>query len=182
VASNNQPQITSVTSESLQQQIRNLLPSQQGFGFDLMAQNVIVPIIDLTATAAGTTLPSYLQNAYTLTNATEYEAENATVNIVATPGFWQINASIYSNNNNSLTEGAIRVTDGITTKLIWGCSSPATGGAAHIALTNTFVVLLSSGETLQAYSETNQTNVRGSVRQIADTNGVLINPSGFNPQ
>lgn len=176
------PEITPITSEALQATIRRLLPSQRGFGDDLQAQNLIVPIIDLTPSAEGSSLPSYLQNAYTLDNATDYEAENATVSIVATPGFWQINASIYSNNNNSLTEGSIRVTDGTTTKLIWGCSSPATGGGAHISLTNTFVVLLSSGETLQAYSETNQTNVRGSVRQIADINGNLINPAGYTPQ
>ena len=62
MVNNNYPQITSVTSESLQAQIRALLPSQEGFGTDLMAQNVIVPVIDLTAAAEGSTVPQYLQN------------------------------------------------------------------------------------------------------------------------
>ena len=37
------PQITPITSEALQAKIRQLLPSQIGFGEDLQAQNVIVP-------------------------------------------------------------------------------------------------------------------------------------------
>ena len=65
-------QVTSVTSEALQTQIRNLLPSQQGFGEDLQASNVIVPIIDLTATAEGSALPLDLSSAATF-ESTEFE-------------------------------------------------------------------------------------------------------------
>jgi hypothetical protein len=57
------PEITSVTSEALQATIRRLLPSQQGFGDDLQATNLITPIIDLTPTAEGSVLPTYLQTA-----------------------------------------------------------------------------------------------------------------------
>ena len=46
-------EITSVTSEALQRKVRELLPSQRGFGEDLQAQNVIVPIVDLTRSAEG---------------------------------------------------------------------------------------------------------------------------------
>ena len=45
--------ISSVTSEALQLKLRQLLPSQQGFGTDLTASNTIVPVIDLTAAAEG---------------------------------------------------------------------------------------------------------------------------------
>ena len=50
-------QIINITSEALQATIRRLLPSQQGFGEDLQATNVVQPIIDLTPTAEGTVLP-----------------------------------------------------------------------------------------------------------------------------
>ena len=40
-----------VTSEALQSTVRRLLPSQQGFGSDLEATNLIQPVIDLTPTA-----------------------------------------------------------------------------------------------------------------------------------
>ena len=48
-------EIVPVVSEALEAQIRDLLPSQRGFGEDLQASNVITPIIDLTAAAEGTT-------------------------------------------------------------------------------------------------------------------------------
>jgi len=48
-----QPEIITVNSEELQTQIRDLLPSQNGFGSELQASNVITPIIDLTAAAEG---------------------------------------------------------------------------------------------------------------------------------
>ena len=43
-------QLINLTSEALQATIRRLLPSQQGFGEDLQATNVVTPIIDLTPT------------------------------------------------------------------------------------------------------------------------------------
>ena len=63
-------QITSVTSEALQALIRRLLPSQQGFGEDLQASNVIIPIVDLTSTAEGSALTSNLQTAINFGGAT----------------------------------------------------------------------------------------------------------------
>ena len=56
-------QITQITSEALQATIRRLLPSQQGFGEDLQASNVITPIIDLTPTAEGSSLSENLSTA-----------------------------------------------------------------------------------------------------------------------
>ena len=49
-------QLISITSEALQATIRRLLPSQQGFGEDLQASNVITPVIDVTPTAEGLSL------------------------------------------------------------------------------------------------------------------------------
>ena len=57
------PEIITVNSEQLQTTIRNLLPSQAGFGSELQASNVITPIIDLTASAEGSSTPEFLQRA-----------------------------------------------------------------------------------------------------------------------
>ena len=51
-------EITPITSEALQAVIRRLLPSQRGFGDDLQATNLITPIIDLTPTAEGSSIPT----------------------------------------------------------------------------------------------------------------------------
>ena len=77
MANNNYPQVISVTSESLQSQIRNLLPSQEGFGTDLMAQNVIVPVIDLTSAAEGSSVPEFLQRAQAFGSQTAHSVANA---------------------------------------------------------------------------------------------------------
>ena len=71
-------QITSVTSEALQATIRRLLPSQQGFGEDLQASNVIFPIIDLTPTAEGSVLGTNLQTAIAFGSITSINANSST--------------------------------------------------------------------------------------------------------
>ena len=91
MANNNFPQITSVTSEALQAQLRNLLPSQEGFGTDLMAQNVIVPIIDLTRAAEGSSVPQNLQTSLAFGSQTAFSANNSTVVIANTAGFYRVN-------------------------------------------------------------------------------------------
>ena len=59
------PEIITVNSEQLQATVRNLLPSQNGFGSELQATNIITPIIDLTPSAEGTVLRQDLQKALT---------------------------------------------------------------------------------------------------------------------
>jgi hypothetical protein len=175
-------QITTVTSELLQSKIRQLLPSQSGFGEDLQASNVILPTIDLTQTAESS-LPSYLQTALTLTDATTFSVNNGSSAIINTAGFWQINANFTSRASTSGNDiGDIRVSDGITTKNVirYQTDAVSTGG-----LTSQYIVVvicLSAGETITIVSNTDRMFVDGSARQIATLDGTLVNPSGFVPQ
>ena len=82
--------ISSVTSESLQLKLRQLLPSQQGFGTDLSASDTIIPVIDLTAAAEGSDVPIDLQQAIAFGSQTAFSAINATVVIANTAGFYRI--------------------------------------------------------------------------------------------
>ncbi len=66
---------SSVTSEALQLKLRQLLPSQQGFGTDLSASDTIVPIIDLTAAAEGSDVSESLQQALNFGGATVFTAK-----------------------------------------------------------------------------------------------------------
>jgi len=43
-------------------------------------------------------------------------------------------------------------------------------------------VFLSAGESISGVSSAADGGLVGSARQIADINGTLVNPSGFNPQ
>ena len=183
MANNNYPQITSVTSEALQVQIRNLLPSQEGFGTDLMAQNVIVPVIDLTAAAEGSSTSLTLQEAFSFADITSVQAENNTQVIANTAGFWRLNvsASIRTVSGTDV-QCSITMTDGATTKTLWSCRVDPSTGQTYTHPQRTFTVFLNSGESISAVSNVANAFIRVSTRQIADVNGTLKNPAGFTPQ
>ena len=183
MANNNYPQITSVTSEALQAQIRNLLPSQEGFGTDLMAQNVIVPIIDLTSAAEGSSVPQNLQTAYAFGDTTAFQRINTSGSIITNTGFWQIygTVSIFSGNGvNNIAK--LEISNGLSTKTLWQNEVLATTGVASYSYVFDITVFLSSGDSVSASSNSTNARMNGIYRQIADVNGTLVNPSGFNPQ
>lgn len=184
MANNNYPQITSVTSEALQSQIRSLLPSQEGFGTDLMAQNVIVPVIDLTAAAEGSTVGQNLQTAYSFGSQTSFSVYNTTSTIINNTGFWLVrgNANVGIDASNS-GSASIALSDGLASKDIYNFGNNAWGTPAQVNLLPLFelVVFLDSGKSLTMTSNT-LARIYGSYRQIADINGTLVQPSGFNPQ
>lgn len=175
-------QITSVTSEALQRKVRELLPSQRGFGEDLQAQNVIVPIIDLTRSAEGSELPDYLQNAVAFGSQTAFSIGNTTSVIVNNTGFYRIFGMSNAKNTSSATGTTFfSLSDGLSTKTIWQHSAINSTTENVSCIQYDFVVFLASGESLSGASGT-LSNLIGSSRQIADVNGVLVDPSGYQPQ
>ena len=176
-------QITNVTSESLQARVRSLLPSQQGFGEDLQASNVILPVIDLTDTAEGSSLPSYLQTALTFTDATTFEVNNTTTQIINTAGFWQINSTITTRGGTSgNSAGAIRLSDGSSTKDVISLKTDSVSSCSLTSDVVNVVVCLSAGETISIFSNNLNCFVSGSARQVATLDGTLVNPTGYAPQ
>ena len=177
-------QIIYVTSESLQAQVRQLLPSQQGFGEDLQASNVILPIIDLTSAAEGATTAQNLQTAWDDSTSLN-QVNNQTTTIVSTPGFYKVDLPLMYNPSGSLTPAAtIQINDGTATKIkIWQASFAITGVAsATVTSDDSFVVFLRTGRTLEAFSNATSVVMNVWTRQIADVNGNLTNPLGFSPQ
>ena len=180
------PQITSITSEALQAAIRRLLPSQVGFGEDLQAINVVTPIIDLTPTAEGSSVPVSMQQALSFGSQTAFDVVNTTSTLVNTSGFYRIygGISLKEDTGSSLT-ASLALSDGFASKIIYKMPAPAGGtqidtGLTHVLLD--FVVYLDSGESLTATSSSTFVTIAGSTRQIADKDGNLVNPSGFTPQ
>lgn len=172
-------QITSITSESLQAQIRTLLPSQQGFGEDLQATNVITPIIDLTAAAQGTTTPESLQQAIAFGSQTAFRDSNSTTVLANTPGFYKIEGtSAISQASSAVNQ--ISMTDGLSTKKVWAHEAAAASGN-HAVLID-LIVFLRAGDSVSSQSNNPNTVIAGSIRQIADVNGNLVNPVGYTPQ
>tara|TARA_S200000501_G_scaffold359459_1_gene385374 strand:- start:166 stop:705 length:540 start_codon:yes stop_codon:yes gene_type:complete len=174
-------QITSIVSEALQAKVRALLPSQSGFTEDLQAQNVIVPIVDLTETASGSSLRADLQTAYAFGSNSEFQILNGTTDIANVGGFYRVagvsNVTIGANSDRNCN---ISITDGASTVILWKDRiDTGTGAEFNTNVSFDFVVFVNSGETLQAISSAVDCVIAGSVRQIADLTGNLVNPSGF---
>jgi len=163
-------QIRPVTSESLESTIRRLLPSQQGFGEDLQASNVIQPVIDLTPTAEGSILPDYLQQAIGYDEQIGSATGTTTV-ITSTAGFYRIRQQL-----TGTGVGTIDITDGTTAQLIWG-------GSNTIPLSNVpLYVFVPVGYSLRCTSAAVGLTNTVYYAQVADVSGVLSDPFGFQPQ
>lgn len=173
-------QITRVTSEALQATIRRLLPSQQGFGEDLEASNVITPIIDLTATAEGSALPTYLQTALNFGGATAFDANNSTATLANVAGFWRVTAGIVCKRDGSVdVSGQFFINDASSTKKLWSLELRSSSAEGYISENVDYTFYLRSGDTLFAKSSNANVRMVGSVRQVADINGNLVNPTGY---
>ena len=176
-------QITSITSESLQAQIRRLLPSQQGFGEDLQASNVITPIIDLTSAAEGASTPQNLQTAWDFTTGIATISSGAATTLISNTGFWKVDLNFVGFPSNSPGTAEIFIDDGATTKDIWRITYGGAGAVtAAFTQNENFVVFLRAGDTLKASNTYAQQKLDVWYRQIADVNGNLVNPLGFTPQ
>ena len=176
-------QIINITSEALQATIRRLLPSQQGFGEDLQATNVVTPIIDLTPSAEGSEVRSDLQTALAFGSQTAFSVANTTTTIVNTTGFFRVFGAASVGDSTGTTQSLdFALNDGATTKIIWSISINASGTKSGFAVPFDFVVFIGAGESLEATTDRTAFTLIGSTRQIADINGTLVNPSGFTPQ
>lgn len=176
------PEIRSVTSEALQLKIRQLLPSQDGFGADLAAQNVIVPIIDLTAASEGSDVRQDLQTAIAFGSATAFDAQGGTATIANTAGFYKIQGISNIRTTSNRETNSIDITDGSTSKMLFDHTCADSNGQYIDSATFDFVVFLRPGDSISATTDSSNNSLNGSVRQIADVNGTLVQPSGFTPQ
>jgi len=175
------PQLSSVTSESLQATIRRLLPSQQGFGVELAATNVITPIIDLTPSAEGSSVPSFLQRAVALGSQTAFDVSNTTTTLMNNTGFWQIRGAIISSSETTTNPSLkVNITDGVTTKQLYELQD-FNSGADSMVVDYQEIVFLRTGESVVCVASAGAAFI-GSYRQVADINGNLVNPTGFTPQ
>jgi hypothetical protein len=174
--------ISSVTSEALQLKLRQLLPSQQGFGSDLSASDTIIPIIDLTASAEGSDVREDLQKALSHGSNTEFSASNASTDIITTTGFFRIIGSATLKTASGQAAGAkIKATDGATTKKLFNLEAPSGTANNYTSVPFDIVVFVPTGDTISAESSSG-CNISGSTRQIADVNGTLVQTVGFSPQ
>jgi len=176
-------EIKTITSESLEAAYRALTPSQSGFTQDLMASNTIIPVLDLTADAQGTSTPQYLQTALAYGSQTAFSANNSTSVLANTAGFYRIVAIASSKTVAAVNATAIlQMSDGLSTKNVWNFTATDNGTVNNLAISLDLTVFLRSGDSISAISNRAEMFFTGSIRQVADVNGNLVVPAGFTPQ
>lgn len=161
-----------IKSQQIEDKINQLLPSQGGFqaGVDFSASTMVIPIVDLTETAEGSSLRQDLQTAMSLTASTSFSVQNSSATLINTTGYYRI-FGISAHAAQSTT--TIAITDGTTTKNLFS-SLGATGQISNVLVD--FIVFLEAGDSIIA--DTNNANavLSGNTRQIADISGNLVNP------
>lgn len=165
-----------IKSDTLESKVRDLLPSQGGLGagFDLSASTQIIPIVDLTESASGSNLRQDLQLAMSLTSATAFAVNNGTSTIINNTGYFRITGAILMKDDTAVLQNIdINLTDGVTTKKIYGVTSLATGGIVNFDFDK--VIFLEAGDSCTVTASASARFI-GSTRQIADIDGNLVNP------
>lgn len=160
-----------IESQSLRDQLNKLLPSQNrgGIGVDLTGSTTVIPIIDLTETAEGSSPRVDLQSALSHATVTTFSVNNTTTDIVTTTGYFRV----FGNTSGGNSQGSIILTDGTTAKTLYILQS-STG--SFISDNFDFIVKLEAGDTLQAKSLSTGAYIAGCTRQLADLSGNLTNP------
>lgn len=178
--------ISTVTSEALQLKLRQLLPSQQGFGTDLSASDTIIPIIDLTDAAEGSDVGVNLQTALAYGNQTAFDVSSTTTTIANTAGFYRIVGGVtISSDTSTVSSGEIIISDTVTPKTVWKAgikNGTGTAGILYASYNIDVIIYLRVGDICRIKSSATTCTFAGSIRQIADNNGTLVQPSGFDPQ
>ena len=168
-----------IKSQDIEDKINQLLPSQGGFqpGVDFSASTMVIPIVDLTETAEGSSLRQDLQTSFSLTSITAFDITNTTSTIVNTTGYYRVfGAFNFRNDGGGGIVANLNLTDGITTKKIIELNTLAslTNDFEHSLFD--FIIKLNAGDSLTGTTDSTNANITGNTRQIADINGNLTNP------
>jgi len=160
-----------IKSPDIEDKINQLLPSQGGFGagVDFSASTMVIPIVDLTETAEGSSLRQDLQSCFSINSITHNSLTNTTATLVNTTGYYRV----FGTMGNLNSTNRISITDGITTKDVY----TQVGFSTSSVINNfDFIVLLEAGDSLTAQSASTGGFIEVTTRQIADLAKNLVNP------
>lgn len=168
-----------INSQTLEDKIRQTLPSQggAGAGFDLSASTQIIPVIDVTETAEGSTLRQDLQSSLSHGSVTAFSVANATTTLINNTGYYRVfgNAAINAVATGSGRTVSFDISDGATSKQLILIQTFVQAGAQPNVPFD-FIVFLSAGDSLTCTSNNANAVSAGCTRQLADINGELTNP------
>ncbi len=169
-----------INSSAIEDKINQLLPSQGGFGagIDFSASTMVIPVVNLTEAAEGSSLRQDLQSSLSHTSITPFTVINATTTLVATTGYYRVFGLMSGAISTSGATGNFSLSDGTTDKIIMDSRVVKfeTTVGANSSFSYDFIVFLKAGDSLKGISASTAIALRGCTRQIADINGNLTNP------
>ena len=149
----------------------------------MQASNVIVPVIDLTASAEGSSIGTSLQQALSFASQTSVQSISTTKTLASNAGFWKVDYQLRAASNTSFTGfSAIRLTDGLAVKNVVECQSETTTTTDINSVFGSIIVYLDAGDSILVVSSDARSPAFATARQVATTTGELINPAGFTPE
>ena len=165
-----------IKSQQLEDKVNQLLPSQGGFqaGVDLSASTTVIPIVDLTETAEGSSLRQDLQTALSFKQQTTNYLQNVTnTTLINTTGYFRLfgHFIIIANAVQNLN-----IFDGSSNKQLLNTTHSTTAATTPIFIPFDFNIFLEAGKSLRATSSGTQAAIQITTRQIATINGTLVNP------
>ena len=161
-----------IKSQDIEDKINQLLPSQGGFqaGVDFSASTMVIPIVDLTETAEGSSLRQDLQSSLSLKTITSFSVTNAFTTIINTTGYFRVFGAVTFQGSG---QARLYLTDGTTNKIIMEFN-PFTN--ANYSEQFDFLIKLEACDSMVLYSDGSNVIFDGNTRQIADLAGNLTNP------
>lgn len=163
-----------INNQTLENKVRELLPSQggAGAGFDLSASTQIIPVIDLTESAEGSNVRADLQTALSLQSVTSFNVSNTSTTIISNTGYFRVFGTMTSDAGGNQIR--FDLTDGVTTKVLLPFNVQFTS-SVNVNIYD-FIVFLEAGESLVAVTSSANCKLAGTTRQIASIDGTLVNP------
>ncbi len=162
-----------IKSTDIEDKINQLLPTQGGFapGVDFSASTMVVPIVDLTETAEGSSLRLDLQSSLSHKTVTSFAVTgSSTTVLVNTTGYYRVFGACSS---FGASVNSFDITDGTTAKQLIQFQGDTNGKSIE---SFDFIVKLEAGDSLRAITTTANGQLEGSTRQLADLSGNLTNP------
>tara|TARA_Y200000002_G_scaffold363039_1_gene350752 strand:- start:609 stop:1157 length:549 start_codon:yes stop_codon:yes gene_type:complete len=175
-------------SEEFQRAFRNQFPSQTSTGRDLHVSDIVIPVVDFTPTTSGASLPETLR---TCRNGSTVEVDTTSAKAISTDvtaGFWRVClffSSVYSSGALG-AECSIQLLDGAGTAVaVLSRITQAGSKVPNFIQKDEFYAYAPADHTLASTlflgnSDSRQMTI--TYTPIADINGNLTQPFGYDPQ
>ena len=179
-------EIITLTSESLEKAYRDLTPSQNGFTQDLMASNTIIPVLDLSSAAGGSSAlgPEYITALSIGGDRFESGTSAAAQAVSSLTGFVRVYGTLqYMLSDSAGNYFAELYLDDGASEFVLVKSQMLTGVSVQSfdSISFDFVYFAASGVSLK-YNGGSFNKISLTASQIATDVGVLVYPSGYTPQ